>query len=373
MDKIVYFSIVSSIDVGVQKKIEYQIKAFESLGYEVISLKMQKNDQGNESFLCNDKILLTNVIVCGKTFLRKIKKKIDWIKICKETIKELEQRKTKKIYIRYPGSDIIFLNFLKKLKKQNYDIYIEIPTYPYDNETTKYNLLKLIDKIYRKKLYKYVKKIITFSKDKKIWNIPCINISNGISLENIKAINRDKKKRDIIKFTSVSNCSFWHGIDRFLFSLIEYGQRNKNRKIEFNIIGEGFESDKLKKIINNNLFLKKIVKFQGFKSGRELEEIYNETDIGIGSLGIHRIGLEEVQPLKNREYAAKGLPFVIGFNDPDFEESKYVYKVANKEEIIEIENIIKWYLENNFKSVEIRKDAERFSWDIQLKKVIDNI
>lgn len=361
----IYLDIVNTKEKGVRKKILFQIKAFEKYGEYVKHICVSENKEFEINKQKKIKILEKKTKI--SRLLRKIK-----IEVLLYYLSKLDYSNHKIIYIRYFSSSYMFLYFLRKIKEQ-YDIkiIIEIPTYPYDGELKGKNIFYTLDKKCRKKLYKYVDKIVTYTKDKKIWNIPCINISNGVDLEEIKIIN--KEQNEYIKFTSVSNCSFWHGIDRFLISLEKYGQNKQLKNIIFNIIGEGPESEKLKEIVEKSKFLRKIVIFHGFKTGKDLEKIYNETDIGIGSLGIHRIALKEVQPLKNREYTAKGLPFIIGFNDPDFEESKYVYKVTNNEGIIDIENIIKWYLKYNFKEIEIRKDAERFSWDIQMKKVIDNI
>jgi glycosyltransferase involved in cell wall biosynthesis len=41
-------------------------------------------------------------------------------------------------------------------------------------------------------------------------------------------------------------------------------------------------------------------------------------DVALGSLAMHRAGIEEASPLKVREYLAAGLPTVIGYRDTDF-------------------------------------------------------
>ncbi|MGL6115573.1 MAG: hypothetical protein ACRC1R_11205 [Cetobacterium sp.] len=174
-------------------------------------------------------------------------------------------------------------------------------------------------------------------------------------------------------FTSVSNCSFWHGIDRFLFSLIEYSENKDKKEIIFNIVGEGNEINKLKKIVSKNEYLLKIVKFHGFKTGDELDEIYNITNICIGSLGRHRSGIKTMRALKNREYCATGLPMIFSEDDPDFRNTSFVYHVNHNEDIIDIKKIIEWYGQMNLSCVEIREYARKFSWDIQMKKILMEI
>lgn len=351
---------------GVSKKILAQIKSIKKydINMELCSLKV--TDKYFKMVISEKNIVLDRVFKHSLYSLN-IKKLLNYISVGKFDF----------VYIRYlREANPFFINFLKKIKKKhNIKIILEIPTYPYDSEDQNLGVLRIIRKSieikYRQKLHKYVDKIVTYSLDEKIFNIPCINISNGIDLETIKLIK--KNKNESINFISISTCSFWHGIDRFLYSLLQYIRNGGKEKIRFHIVGEGSETPKLKKIVKDNVELQDIVVFHGFKSGEELNEIYNNSDVAIGSLGIHKLKLESVQPLKNREYCAKGLPFVIGFNDPNFKNKEYVYETSYDDELINIEKLIKWYKNLNISPEEIRKDAEKFTWDIQMKKVLDNI
>lgn len=357
----IYLNFVPEYEIGVYKKINYQIKSFNKLGANTEKCKIIE-----EKFYIDD--IFINNYHTGINFKEKLLRKID-LYFC---LKKLHQIKLYEnidfIYIRYFYSSPWFISYLKFLKKLNLKIILEIPTYPYDGEV-KDNFFTRWDKNYREELHKYVDKIVTYSDDKEIWGIPCINISNGIDLDEIKIINK-KNIKDKIVFTSVSNCSFWHGIDRFIYSILEYIKNNGKEEIIFNIVGEGNETSKLKQIVKENK-LEEYVIFHGKKLGKELDEIYNESDIGIGSLGIHRISLELVQPLKNREYCAKGLPFILSFNDPDFINKEFVYKIGNNEKLFDIEKIIEWYKNLKITSKEIREYSKNFSWDIQMKKVVN--
>lgn len=287
------------------------------------------------------------------------------------------------LYIRYDCRANPFFNcFLKKIKEQNIKILMEIPTYPYDNENNNSsnifkNLLssfnRKIERKYRYCLSKYVHKIITFSDDNEIFNIKTIKISNGINLKKIKLI--DKKDEDSeINFIIVSSIAIWHGIDRFILSMASYYKKKPAEIIKFHIVGDGEENimNSLRKLVQKNK-LEKYVIFYGFQSGKKLEDIYNRANIAVGSLGRHRSGISTLKALKNREYAAKGLPMIFSENDLDFEDVKFVYKVSPDENLINLEKIIQWYKELQLTPQEIRKFSEKFSWDIQMKKVIDNL
>lgn len=363
--RILYLSLMRQKFIGVDKKRKSQKKSLEKL----TSNKVKECRVENE-YICLDSKKIFSYCLGSKLY-QKILRVIQEYIVLKKLQKKSFYEDIECIYIRRFNATKWLLDYLKFLKKLNKKIILEIPTYPYDNEISKENYFIKQDKIYREKYYKYIDRIVTYSDDKVIWNIPCINISNGIDLEEVNLI--EKKEHNGINLISVANYSFWHGIDRFLYSLLQYKKNGGKEKIKFHIVGEGSENPKFKKIVENNIELQDMVIFHGVKFGNELDEIYNNSDIALGSLGIHRLKLESVQPLKNREYCAKGLPFVIGFNDPNFKNKEYVYEVSYDDELIEIEKLIKWYKNLEISPEEIRKDAEKFTWDIQMKKVLDNI
>lgn len=374
--KILYFTQVQvnlNTSIGVYKKILSQLSALRNLNIEVdlISSVIDKNYEirilGNKD---EQKII--------EKFNRKTVKITRYI-YYRKVYQIIKQNKYDLIYIRYAQTAMPFFNnFLKKINQNTKTkILLEIPTYPYDNENKDIKGIKgfkiFLEKKYREKMNKYVRNIVTFTNDKKIWGIPCINISNGIDLSKVKIVEKQEHKE--IAFISISSCCFWHGIDRFLYSLLQYKKNGGKEKIKFYIVGEGSETSKLKKIVEENIELQDIVIFHGFKSGEELDEVYNNSDIALGSLGFYRSGLEKGSTLKMREYCAKGLPFVVGYDDTSFSKDlPFYYQVSNDESLLDIEKIIEWYKNLKITPEEIRKYAEdNLSWDKQMKKVIDNI
>lgn len=367
--RIFYIEFVSKELLGVVQKIDFQIEALKNNNCEVINFGKRKL----VSFFFEKEYELKQ---SRSKILYKILKIFSFIIQVFKIMSYGNYKEGDIIYIRYIRyflGNYFFRIYLKKLKGKGIKILLEIPTYPYDGEIKKINIKTKLDKKVRMKLVEYIDKIVTYSSDKEIWGIPCINISNGIDLDKIKLIDKNSKNDNKIVFTSVSNCSFWHGIDRFLYSLLEYKKNNLENNIVFNIVGEGEETSKLKKIVENNLLLKDCVIFHGFKSGKELDEIYNETDIGVGSLGRFRSGIVELKSLKNREYCAKGIPMIYSENDLDLDAKKFVFKVENSEKMFNIEDILEWYKSLKLSSEDIRREAKFFSWKFQMKKVIDNI
>ena len=76
-----------------------------------------------------------------------------------------------------------------------------------------------------------------------------------------------------------------------------------------------------------------------------------------------------------REYCAKGLPLVVGYDDTSFSRDlSFYYQVSNDESLLDMEKIIEWYRNLKVIPEEIRKyAADNLTWDKQMKKVIDNI
>ena len=86
--------------------------------------------------------------------------------------------------------------------------------------------------------------------------------------------------------------------------------------------------------------MKEKVIFHGFVSGKALDTLFDECHVAIGSIGLHRIGLNEASVLKHREYCARGIPFIIECSDFDFpNDFPYFYKVPADETPISIDDI----------------------------------
>ena len=69
-----------------------------------------------------------------------------------------------------------------------------------------------------------------------------------------------------------------------------------------------------------------------------LHNLFDRCDMGIGSLGRHRSGIQHIKTLKNREYAARGIPFIYSETDTDFENRPYILKVPANEAPVNIGN-----------------------------------
>jgi len=190
---------------------------------------------------------------------------------------------------------------------------VEIPTYPYDKEraqSIKGRILSAEDRLLMPQLKKYVDYIATYSRDEYIAGVPCVNMQNGVVVDNIRLreINTDPSE---IRLLAVASMNFWHGYDRVILGMGAYRKKAGDKKrIVLHLVGDGPEVPNLKKMAEEQGVAEDVI-FHGFKSGAELDRISFMCDIAVTNLGLHRLGInEKFSPLKVREYMAQGFPMI---------------------------------------------------------------
>lgn len=283
------------------------------------------------------------------------------------------------IYIRYPLSDYYFLNFLESVKEINCKIKIilDFPTYPYKDEIREENIL-IKDEFFNAYLHKYVEFGICYNKLNYIYDIPVYCIGNGIDLKNIVVKSKSIKKTNTIDLIAVANIAFWQGYDRLIEGLkIYYNNNYSDYLVYLNIVGAGNDITKLTNLVNE-YGLEDYVIFHGYKSGKDLDELFNNCDIGMGTFGMYRKSMRDGATLKVREYCSRGIPFVLGYEDLDFStDFKYALKVSNDDIPININTIIEFYnkvYKDKDLAGNMRKYAEEnLTWEAKLKPIINKL
>ncbi|SHI73975.1 glycosyltransferase [Clostridium intestinale] len=277
------------------------------------------------------------------------------------------------VYIRYSIGDYQFYKLLKLLKKMNIKIIVEIATWPYRYEQKKgiKNVVKsIIDRYIAKRINKYIYRISVTTKVKSIYDVDCINIFNGIDLNNIPIIK--KVQHDGINLIGIANVSLWHGYDRLIRGIADYYNltNEKQENINFYIVGNGTELENLKKL-SKNLSIENKIHFTGVKRGKELDDFINSMDIGVSSLALHRIKAGD--PIKTKEFIARGLPTILGYNDQSIESSfKYIFEADQDETAIDVKSVLEWYYSVDLNAKYIRKYAEQnLDWSSQIKKIVE--
>lgn len=219
------------------------------------------------------------------------------------------------IYLRRP--DFISKSMLKvfrKIKKNNPNIKIilEIPTYPYDDELR----TRWIDYPYywkdthnRKKIKEVVDRIAVQNDIPSIFDISTLIFSNGIRVDDVAP--REARMLEGINICAVASLEPWQGYERVIEGLSAYYKNNGKENIQINIVGDGRELDRYKRLIKEHQ-LENHIHLRGFLSGEELEQVYSNSDIALDAFGRYKTKNQASTSLKSREYLAKGLPIISG-------------------------------------------------------------
>lgn len=199
---------------------------------------------------------------------------------------------------------------------------------------------------------------------------PHITIGNGINVTLYPIRKQFHNKGKNIHLLFVANVSRWHGIDRLIQGIHIY---KNTYEICLHIVGDGKELPNLKRLVVE-LNLSRQIIFHGFKTGDELDSLFNSCHIAVGSLGIHRKGLTMTSELKAREYCARGIPYIIACGDPDIpDDFHYIFRVPPDESPINIESVINFaqkVCSDPDHPQKMRKYAEEnLDWAIKMKKL----
>ncbi len=242
-------------------------------------------------------------------------------------------------------------------------------------------LFVLLDKLYSRKILKYVDGIVGvtpeivnyYVNNYKVNIKRALSMGNGVNVDSIPLRKIPEFNGKELKMLIVANVSFWHGIDRVLEGMKNYNGRCSMR---LTIAGNGKELNKIKEIVYNSNILKDKVSFVGFLSGDDLNGVFDNSHIAIGSLGVHREGVKYLSSLKLREYTARGIPFIYSGEDEDFHDNfKYSLNIPNDDSPVNMYDLIEFtrkIYENHNHNIEMRNYAfENLDWKIKIKKLVD--
>lgn len=287
------------------------------------------------------------------------------------------------LYIRYQRSTPAFVRLLRKIRRQRPDmrIFVEIPTYPYESEqvSARDKALGLIDRILRYRMRRYVHRIITFADEKTIFGIPAISTQNGIDAHQIRSLRKspDYGECKAVTLASAANIAFYHGYDRIIRGLADFRRSHPNRTVTFHLAGAGGALPELK-ALSRQQGVDDIVHFHGPLQGEALDEMMALADIGISSIGMHRLKVD-TSNLKSREFCAHGIPFLIAYPDRDFPaDFPFCMHAPPDDSPIDIASLIDFHdrlrIEHPDYAERLRQYAqERLTWDSKLAAVVTEI
>ena len=356
---------------GISKKKLAQIKGLKECGCSVVNCYYTVNHENGDRLWMADDNVLANL---GSGIWAKIRKRIDYTTI----INYIKKQQIELVYMRSEHNANLFLiHFVRKLRKIRVKTVMEIPTYPYDQEyiTIKNKCFLFIDKMFRKRLANELHAIVTFSNKTEIFGQRTIRISNGIDFSSLR-LNENHSYKGELHLIGVAEIHYWHGFDRVVAGMAKYyNESSSDCKVFFHIVGEFSGERERNEILPliKKYHLENYVILYGSLFGDNLDKLFNKADIGIGSLGRHRSNITYIKTLKNREYAARGVPFIYSEIDDDFEEMPYIMKVPADESPVDINKIIDFFFYLEHKPEQIRESVQHLSWKNQMQKVLDSI
>lgn len=142
--------------------------------------------------------------------------------------------------------------------------------------------------------------------------IPSFTLTNSIDVESYQTKRDERPLGNLLRLLYVgSHTAVWQGLDRVLRGMAEY---HGDRQIELHVAGNLDSSTK--RLIQLLGITDKVVS-HGYLVGKELDKLFDISDLAIGTLGMHRKHLTYGSTLKVREYMARGMPFIISYKDED--------------------------------------------------------
>ena len=373
---------------GISKKIHYQVKGLRENGHDVRLCYYGFAENGHRCRYVDDQVL--EDYGTGKT--AGLRQRLSYDCIYRYCIRE----KIDFVYARcFQNANPWLIHFFKKLKKAGIHAVTEIPTYPYDAEFVGFPLMTRlnlkIDQLFRRQLSAQMDAIVTFSDAKEIFGQRTINISNGVDFDSIP-LHEPLTVNHELHLIGVAEVHYWHGYDRLIAGLGEYYRGKSNlpspftlhpspsRDVYFHIVGgvgpsemyDSMHAPGFHELIEKYQIQDKVI-FHDQLFSDALTVVFNQCQFAIGSLARHRSGITNIKTLKNREYAARGIPFVYSENDSDFDKQSYVLKVPADESPIDINKIIEFVDTHTMNPLDIRHTVEHLAWKNQMQRVVDAI
>ena len=137
-------------------------------------------------------------------------------------------------------------------------------------------------------------------------------IGNGFDTSSVVPRSPPHNARVQLVFVGSPNQS-WHGVDK----LVQVAEQFSD--MDFHIVGESVENPPSNFILH------------GYLGWESLSALYKKMDFGFGTLALHRKKMNEISPLKSREYVAYGLPVIGAYQDTDLDGCDFFLRIPNTE------------------------------------------
>lgn len=341
--RVVYFFRAGGTVSGVNKKVTSQIQSLRANGVNCIAYSIHSGDSPGIPDACTQAVEIPNFNHRIK-FINKLRKELFITGLMEDQISLLEDNDF--LYMRVPYPSFLLSRLLSR--SRNCKIVFEYQTIePLEYRSMGKYWYLIIDYMFGDAIRKYSDAIVgvtdeitqyELSRSGEI-NKPHITIGNGYFVESVSMRSPPEFSGNNLDLLCVSNVRPWQGLDRLIRGIATYpGATN----VTLHIAGDGTELNRLKQIATE-LDISDNVKFHGYMTGEDLDNLYNICHIAVGTLGIHRKGLAQGSTLKSREYFSRGIPYIIASPDPDIpNDCPYIYMIPPDESPVSVDRIVEF-------------------------------
>lgn len=167
----------------------------------------------------------------------------------------------------------------------------------------------------------------------------CTVIANGINVAKLPVRHAPRLEGDEIRLMFLTGSPrFVDGID-----LILKGLRNYPGKEKLVLYVVGPVSELYTNLVSEYKLTEQVV-FTGMLRGEALDAIFDKCHIAIATMALHRKGLKEHSALKVLEYVARGIPFVLSYDDTNFidvpEMQPYMLRLEEGEKELDMKRVV---------------------------------
>lgn len=369
--------------VGVVRKIRWQVHAFEQLGYDVTYSLFR----GNEYRFTTGEQTEIKKIAGGRGLMKQFAKAAE---------EYLSSHRFDVLYIRLDRISFDIIRICRIARKNGAQcVILELPNYPYLADYL--NSVNDVPQLTKRALQRC--RVLGFAAEDRLsglflrglvdavilignhadtfFGVKAMNISNGIDVDEMQPVPQ-KKNPDEIVLVGVAGTLWWQAYDRILEGMYLYKKANPNRlpRIRFILVGGDAKEMPDFRAKIQKYGLEEDVECPGFKTGKELDEIYTRADAGVSTLGCYRRGLQSCSSLKAREYCAKGLPYIYTCEDSlKGRKVKFTLQVPNDSTPVDMEAVVRFVQEcrsdPDLPLIEHQFARDHYDWKSIMKRVLE--
>ena len=179
---------------GISKKIHYQVKGLRENGYDVRLCYYDFSTDGHRCRFVDGQVIEDY----GTGMMAGLRQRLSYGSVYDYCVSE----GIRLVYARcFQNASPWLIRFFRRLRQAGIHAVTEIPTYPYDQEFQSFEWKMRMelhaDQLFRRRLYKEMDAVVTFSDATEIFGQRTIRISNGVDFDSIKLNENDNGNDDV--------------------------------------------------------------------------------------------------------------------------------------------------------------------------------